>query len=254
MPTDPFFYVIGFFAVFLISLGKGAFGGGLAILGAPLLALAVDPITATVMMAPIVSATDPFGMMAFPPRTWSWRDLAWLTPGILLGLGLGTLFFVSVDPRWVALGIAVVTLWVTVRWFVGRRRQATTGAPVSPIKGLACGALAGFTTFIAHGGGPPVSMYLLPRGLPKTVYAGTMIALFTVSNTVKLLIYCWISRDQPQTLWLTLIFLPAIPLGVWIGKRLHDRLDEYRLYLFCYLLMGAAGLRLLFDSLRALLA
>mgnify|MGYP000312094220 CR=1 FL=1 len=51
--------------------GRGAFGGGLAILGVPLLALAVDPVTATFMMAPIVSASDPFTVWAFPPRTWS---------------------------------------------------------------------------------------------------------------------------------------------------------------------------------------
>jgi uncharacterized membrane protein YfcA len=64
MPTDPLFYLIGLSAVFLIALGKGAFGGGLAILGVPLLALAVDPLTASIMMAPIVSATDPFGIWA----------------------------------------------------------------------------------------------------------------------------------------------------------------------------------------------
>ncbi len=66
MPTDPLFYLIGVPAVFLISLGRGAFGGGLAILGVPLLALAVDPVTATFMMAPIVSASDPFTVWAFP--------------------------------------------------------------------------------------------------------------------------------------------------------------------------------------------
>ncbi len=64
MPTDPLFYLIGLPAVFLISLGRGAFGGGLAILGVPLLALAVDPVTATFMMAPIVSASDPFTVWA----------------------------------------------------------------------------------------------------------------------------------------------------------------------------------------------
>ena len=77
MPADPLFYLVGLSVVFLIGLGKGAFGGGLAVLGAPALALVVDPITATVMMAPIVSATDPFGMMAFPPRTWSWESSRW---------------------------------------------------------------------------------------------------------------------------------------------------------------------------------
>ena len=37
--------------------------------------------------------------------------------------------------------------------------------------------------------------------------------------------------------------MPAVPLGVWAGKRLHDRLDEQRLYFWCYLLVGVAGLQ-----------
>ena len=45
-----------------------------------------------------------------------------------------------------------------------------------------------------------------------------------------------------------------MPLGVWIGKRMHDRLDEQRLYFWCYLLVGAAGLKLFLDSVQKLLA
>ncbi len=47
--------------------------------------------------------------------------------------------------------------------------------------------------------------------------------------------------------------MPAVPLGVWAGKRLHDRLDEHRLYFWCYLLVGVAGLRLFVDSAMKLI-
>jgi uncharacterized protein len=254
MPTDPLFYIVGLSAIFLIAFGKGAFGGGLAVLGVPLLALVVDPLTATVMMAPIVSAMDPFGVWVFPPRTWSWRDIAWLAPGMLIGLVLGATFFVSVDPRLVALGIALVTLWFTGRWFLRDRNAARAGAPVNPPKALACGALSGFTTFIAHGGNPPLALYLLPRGLSKTAYAGTIGALFTFSNTIKLGLYIWLVHRQPDALLLAVLLMPAIPLGVWTGRMLHDRLAEDRLYLFCYLLMAATGLKLFIESVRALTA
>ena len=39
MPVDPLFYLVGLPAVFVIGFGKGAFGGGLAIIGIPFLAL-----------------------------------------------------------------------------------------------------------------------------------------------------------------------------------------------------------------------
>jgi uncharacterized membrane protein YfcA len=253
MPTDPLFYLIGIPAIFLISLGRGAFGGGLAILGVPLLALAVDPVTATFMMAPIVSASDPFTVWAFPPRTWSKPDLKWLVPGIVAGLCLGAVFVAEVDPRIVALGISIVILWFTARYFLRNRSAPARHTGVNPAKALICGGLSGFTTFIAHGGNPPIAYYLLPRGLPKTVYAGTMIALFLAANTVKLALYLWLSANDMRVLLMAVALMPAVPLGVWAGKRLHDRLDEQRLYFWCYLLVGVAGLRLFIDSAMKLL-
>jgi hypothetical protein len=44
-------------AVFLISFMKGAFGGGFAIIGIPLLALVMDPITAGALLAPLFCVT-----------------------------------------------------------------------------------------------------------------------------------------------------------------------------------------------------
>jgi hypothetical protein len=45
------FYLIALPAVFVIGLGKGAFGGGPALIGIPLLALVVDPVDAAIMVA-----------------------------------------------------------------------------------------------------------------------------------------------------------------------------------------------------------
>jgi uncharacterized membrane protein YfcA len=248
MPTDPFFYLIGLPAIFLVSLGRGAFGGGLAILGVPLLALAVDPVSAAFMMAPIVSASDPFTVWVFPPRTWSMSDLRWLGPGMVAGLCLGAVFVAEVDPRIVAFGISIVILSFTARYFLRGHGAPARHTPVNPVLAFVCAGLSGFTTFISHAGNPPIAYYLLPRGLPKTVFAGTMIALFLVANTVKLAFYLWLNGSDLRLLLMAAALMPAVPLGVWAGKRLHDHLDQKRLYFWCYLLVGAAGLRLFVDS------
>ena len=254
MPTDPLFYLVGLTAVFTIGFGKAAFGGGLAIIGIPFLALVTSPVDAAIIIAIVASATDIFAVQAFPMRTWSWPDLVWLGPAMIVGLAVGTLFFVLVDPRILVLGIAAVTLIFTARYFLrDRLRLNAVGAPVQPVKALVCGTLAGFTTFIAHSGAPPIAMYLLPRGLGKTMFAGTTVALLTFSNCFKIMPYIWFGIERPQAFWQALPLLPAIPLGVWLGKRLHDRLDEQRLYFWCYVLVGAAGAKLLADSLRQML-
>lgn len=248
MPTDPIFYLIGIPAVFLIGFGKGAFGGGLAIIGVPLLALVTGALDAAIIIAVVVSTTDIFAVKAFPMRTWSWPDIVWITPAMIAGMGLGVLFFAMVDQRFLMLGIAMVTLVLAGRYFLRDRFKQATGAPVSPVKAMIFGGIGGFTTFVAHAGAPPIAVYLLPRNLPKTIYAGTMIALLTFSNIFKIFPYIWFGIQRPEALWQSLPLLPAIPLGVWLGKVLHERLDADRLYFWCYLLVAAAGLKLLVDS------
>jgi len=78
--------------------------------------------------------------------------------------------------------------------------------------------LSGFTTFISHGGNPPIAYYLLPRGLPKTIFAGIMIAFFLVINVVKLALYLWLSTNNTRVLRTAVALVPAVPLGVWAGK------------------------------------
>jgi uncharacterized membrane protein YfcA len=252
LPTDPLFYLIGLPAVFVIGIGKGAFGGGLAIIGVPFLMLVTEPIDAAIIIAVVASTTDVFALKAFPMRTWSWPDIVWIAPAMLVGIALGALFFVLVDQRILVLGIAIVTIVFAARYFLRERFEPQTGMPVSPPKALLFGTIGGFTTFVAHAAAPPLSVYLLPRGLPKTIFAGTMVALLTFSNAFKIIPYAWFGIQRPEALWQALPLLPAIPLGVWLGKRMHDRLDANRLYFWCYLLVGAAGFKLLVDSVSKL--
>lgn len=57
--------------------------------------------------------------------------------------------------------------------------------PRSLPSGLLAGTASGITTMVAHSGGPPVAMYLLPLGLSKVLYAGTTSLFFTVGNLSK---------------------------------------------------------------------
>jgi uncharacterized membrane protein YfcA len=253
MPIDPvFFYLVGLPTVFLIALSKGAFGGGLATLGIPLLSLVMPPLDAAIVVAPLVSFMDLFALGSFGPRTWSKRDLVWLMPCLVIGIGIGYFFFTRVDPHLVAASIAAVTLLFTAHWFLFGRRAKPSHRPVSPPLAILAGTVSGFTTFVAHSGGPPVNMYLLRRGLDKTIYAGTNLAIFMLGNLVKLVPYGVLAYAKPWTLIAAAALAPIVPVGVWAGVYLHRRLEQNRLYFWCYLLLAAAATKLLFDALRAL--
>jgi uncharacterized membrane protein YfcA len=253
MPTDPVFYLVALPTVFLIALGKGAFGGGLATIGVPLLSLVMMPIEAAIVVAPLVCLMDVFALGRFGPRTWSRPDLIWLLPSLVVGIGLGYLFFTRVDPNLVALVIAAITLAFAADWFLRGRRAPPRNLPVSPPLASVAGAASGFTTFVAHAGGPPIAMYLLRRGLHKSVYAGTTIAIFTLGNAIKLVPYSVLALARPATIWIALVLAPVVPFGVWAGRYLHDRLEQSRLFFWCYVLLVFAAGKLLFDAARALL-
>ena len=253
MPLDPWFLLVGWVTVLIISLGKGAFGGGLAMLGVPLMSLVMAPVEAAILIAPLVALMDVFAVGAFGPSTWSKPDLAWLLPGLVIGIAIGAAVVAQVDPALVGLIIAVITLGFTAHYFLKGRMAAPGARPVSRSLGVLAGAASGFTTFVAHSGGPPVALYLLRRGLGKTLFAGTNVAFFTADNFLKLPPYLVLGWDKRRVWLAALALAPAVPLGVWLGKRLHDRLEQKTLFVWCYAVLGLAAAKLLLDSLRGLL-
>lgn len=251
MSIDPYFFLVGVPTVLVMALSKGAFGGGLAIVGVPFLSLVMSPIEAAIVVAPLVSFMDVFALGSFGPKTWSKPDLAWLAPGLVVGIALGYAFFALVDPRLVSLGIGAVTVAFAADYFLRGRRAPGGRLRLLPPVALGAGVASGFTTFVAHAGGPPAQMYLLSRGLDKTVFAGTNLALFTLGNFLKLFPYGLLMWTTPGTLLAALLLAPAVPLGVWAGVWLHARLEQRRLFFWCYVILTFAALKLLLDAARA---
>lgn len=73
---------------------------------------------------------------------------------------------------------------------------------------------------VAHSGGPPLAMYLLPLGLSKEIYAGTTSLFFTVGNATKALPRLQLVKPAGNDWTLMATCRIAIPTGVWLGWRL----------------------------------
>jgi uncharacterized membrane protein YfcA len=238
--------------VFLICFMKGAFGGGFSIVGIPLLSIVMDPVTAGGLLAPLFVAMDLFALRYWKPSTWSKPDLALLLPGLVIGIGFGYLLFRVLDHRAVAILMALITLIFVGLWLVASSQ--VTIRPRSPPKAVAAGLASGVTTMVAHSGGPPLAMYLLPLGLSKEVYAGTTSLFFTVGNATKAVPWLVLVKPSADVWMLMAVCLLAIPVGVWLGWRLHGRLDQRQIYRACYGLLVVTALKLLWDGVTGYLA
>ncbi|MGO4815943.1 TSUP family transporter, partial [Cupriavidus sp. 2MCAB6] len=197
--------------------------------------LVMDPVTAGGLLAPLFIAMDLYALRYFKPSTWSKPDLVLLLPGLVIGIGAGFLLFRSLDHRTVTLAMGVITLIFVGLWLVGGAE--VTIRPRSTPKAITAGLASGVTTMVAHSGGPPLAMYLLPLGLGKEIYAGTTSLFFTVGNATKLVPWLLLVKPSAHVWTLMALCLLAIPMGVGLGWRLHGALDQRQIYRACYALL-----------------
>jgi uncharacterized membrane protein YfcA len=244
---NPWFYAVAVPAVLLMGISKSGFGAGFGALATPLMALAVPVPQAAAIMLPLLSATDAFGFAAlFRQRDRGLVRL--LLPAGLLGTAIGTLLFGWLSAKAVAGLTGGITLaFLAIRMFFPPRADAP---PPSRAMGFAMGTVSGFTSFIAHAGGPPVGFYVMPLKLPPLVFAATMSVFFTAVNLAKYLPYAFLGLFDGRSLATSLALMPLTPLGVWVGVRFARRVSPTLFYRLFLVGMFCTGSKLLWDGLH----
>jgi uncharacterized membrane protein YfcA len=247
---DPRFYLLAVPAVLILGVSKGGFGGGLGSLAVPLVAIVVSPIQAAAVLLPILCVMDVHGAWVYRWR-WDSANLKILMPAALIGLAVGTVTFSYLDARASRVIIGAVAVGFTVYHWLGSLLATRGARGVDVVRGTFWGAVSGFTSFIAHASGPPMSVYLLPQRMDKTRFLATTIIFVLFMNYLKLVPYTWLGQFSGENLRTTLVLLPLAPLGMWLGIWLHRIVPEDIFYRVCYLLLFLAGLKLLYDGVSA---
>lgn len=154
LPTDILFYIVAGAAVILVGLAKGGFAG-LGAAAMPLLALVMDPVAAAGMLLPILMVQDIFSVWAFR-RSYDARTLLLTLPGALVGIFLAW-YLASVIPADAVRGfVGVIALaFGTYRLMPLLGRSVKLSGPAPEWIGTIMGGISGFTSQIAHAGGPP---------------------------------------------------------------------------------------------------
>lgn len=251
MITDPWFYAVAIPAVLLFGISKGGFGGGLGMTAVPLMALVVSPVQAAAILLPILCVMDVVALWKFRGK-WVWPELKVLLPASLLGILVGTLLFEYMSAAVVKLIVGVVAIFFTLHYWLSRRSSGSATLDYYPVSyGLLGGSVAGFTSFVAHSGGPPISMYLLRRPLNKMDFAATTVLFFAVVNYVKLLPYAWLGQLSADNLATSAALVVLAPVGVLIGAWLHARISDRVFFTLVYGLLFAVGCKLVFDGVSA---
>lgn len=191
-------------------------GFGYALAATPLLALVMNPKDAIMF----VLFTGIITKLALLYRVWrqsSFAAISLLFTASLAGALPGAYILKLISNNTLKLAIGFVLIIITVamvrdfRIIIRRPRLAQS----------LVGVISGFLATTTSLSGPPVVMYYLNEQTEKEKVRANLTRYFILSNASSLLISYFFGTLNPATLAAnTVLCLPAILLGVWLGEKL----------------------------------
>lgn len=256
MSIDPTIYYAAVPAVLLVGLTKGGMGEALALMGVPLLAMAVPPVQAAAILLPILVVMDCVSL-------WIWRQhndrtlLKMLLPGALLGIAIGWATSAYVPRDALRLIIGLITVLFVARYFHNswRARQGHLihAKPHRLAPAAVLGTLSGYGSFVAHAGGAPFQVYGLPLKLPPREYTGAAVRFFAILNVIKLGPYFALGQLDTANLAISATLVPLAIAATAVGGFVVKRMKPDVFYPFMYAMAFIAGLKLAYDGVLAFL-
>jgi len=249
--TDPLFYAAAIPAVILLGLAKGGFSG-LGALSLPLMALVASPVQAAAITLPILIVQDVVSVWAYR-HTWDRRNVVILLVGAVSGILTGYLLAAQVSDAAVKLAVGIISVAFAIRRMVVERLATPPKpAPADVPRGVFWGWVTGFTSMVAHAGGPPFQIYVMPQRLPRDIFVGTGAVLFALVNWIKVPPYLALGQFTAENMATAGALFPVAIASTWAGVLLVRRFSGQRFYTVVYVLLVLVGAKLVYDGAAAL--
>lgn len=183
-------------------------------------------------------------------------DAALLGRLVLPAMLVGTL--VGFASRGLLAGAALKGLFaVLILWFALRELGKLKHVAAARPRPLWLSRLIVFTAGVTHGwfasGGPLLVYGMAGMSLDKARFRATLIVVWFVLNSVLTVLYAY--QGALALVWTEiLVYLPLIPLGIFLGEKLHHHIDELGFRRWIYRLLVLAAVGLLSATIMPLLA
>lgn len=242
----PIFIVVAAAVAFLVGLSKGGLGGAAGALATPLMALVMPAEKVIGLVLPILMLADIFAV-ALHWRHWERRFILLLLPGAVVGVTIGTFFITSAPTDVLRMALGVIVLLFVAYKLVEDRLLAANSYQGRDWHGLVGGTITGFSSSLAHIGGPPVSIYLLLQEVTPRVFIATSALFFFILNWIKVPYYFFADLFDVSLMWQVAWLAPLVPLGVWVGKWAATKVDRETFEKIIVVLLAITGVMLILD-------
>ena len=244
------FWVTAVLAVILVGIAKAGFGGGAGLIATPLLALTIPVTEAAALLLPLLIIIDMISVYHYWGK-FDRHSIRLMVPSAAVGILIGGLFFgaFSSNERVLKLGIGLLAVaFVLFQLFRSQILGQLAGKRPSTTNGIFFSTLAGFTSTLAHAGGPPATIYLLPQKLPRQLFVGTTVIFFAAVNLIKLIPYSLLGLLKVGNVTTILILSPLCYLGVRLGIYLNGRFTDKWFTRLIYTLLFLTGIQLILGK------
>lgn len=249
LTLDLTFFLIAGPAVIFAGISKGGFGSGAAFAAASILALVVEPGLALGVMLPLLMLIDVSTLRPYWGK-WDAQASLLLILGAVPGVALGAALYKVAQPDVFRVLIGGISLGFVLWQLALRRGYIHAAQRQLPFwAGALAGAVAGFTSFVSHAGGPPAAVYLLSKKLGKTQFQATTVLVFWVVNIAKFVPYAFLGMFTWETGVANLVLAPFALFGAWLGVKAHRLVPERLFFTIAYVLLTVTGTKLIWDGL-----
>lgn len=231
----------------IASLIRSAFGFGEALIAVPLLAFFI-PLEVAAPLAVLVSITIATIVVIQDWKKIHWLSAGWLVLATVFGIPLGLALLKSRHQLTVKAILGAIIVAFSIYSLIGR-------APLELKRDhrrwlLGCGFLAGVLGGAYGMNGPPLAIYGMMRRWTAQHFRATLQAYFLPASIIGMSGY-WLTG-----LWTTtvthyfLISIPAVLLGVGVGRAINHRLRGEVFLKYIYLGLTLTGALLLVQAAK----
>src|SRR5258708_4373093 len=173
-------------------------------------------------------------------------ELKLLVPAVIVGILSGVTLLATL-PKHAAL---VLLGGFVTGYGIYRLLTRPSGKPVSRWWGIPTGLIGGLIGGLFGVGGPIYATYMAARIHDPSKMRATLSAIFSFSTGLRVTVYLVSGLLlQSEVWWAFLLLLPAMPVGLAIGHRLHARLTREQVGRFISVLLVVSGISLLWKAI-----
>jgi uncharacterized protein len=246
-PSVSFIIIVALVSL-TIGLSKGGLGAVLVLAVTPLLSQVMPVVQAISISLPLLIIGDIFALRVYW-KQWDMHYVRLMLPAAVLGIIVGNQLLVALPDRVLRPILGVLVLLFVVYKVAGERLREVDYHPQN-WHGYVAGAASGLGSALANSGSPPFTIYMMFQDISPQVFIGTTTLFFAIVNLIKvpglMALHLIDLHDLVGIAWA----VPLIPLGVWAGRKLIDRINKVAFERMLLGVLALAGVILIFVPPR----